>query len=129
MASSVVHQGFAGGISVTVARNAMDQDHILLHVLIHMDQEMFANREAIAKLLADLGVDQVPGSADVREQEPSERAEVVSEIFPPTSTASFDPFPRRQVFLRGPLGFLTISFTVVITTTATRSFDEHLGHV
>jgi len=63
---AVVSQGSPVGEPSAVAGDAVDKDHAFLDVLIHMDEEVLADREAFAKLPANLGIDQIPGPADVR---------------------------------------------------------------
>jgi hypothetical protein len=92
-------------------------------------QEMLPDGKSLAETLADLGVDQVPGTADLREQEPSERPEMIGEPLGVPPRSGLDPFSSPQLLDGGPLEFFAVALADGDASTAPGTLNEDLGHV
>jgi hypothetical protein len=57
--------------------------------------DVVLNRRIDAEVLANLGVNLVPGPADPAEQETAERAQVFAQPFRAAAPDAFDPFAAR----------------------------------
>jgi hypothetical protein len=125
----MIAQRVPGVIPRAVARDPVDQDHISLDVPVDVGEESLAGLALYADFPADLGVDQVPGTADVRAEEPQEGPQSVApRILRPTIPAILEPFLRPPILRRG-LAMLFATPVVGGPTTAPASLRQQLRHV